>query len=142
MADKIIELDSIIAQVTALVKQAYDLGAQDRQAAILQAVTGGVSIPVPPVVTLPSVKLNLELPKPHLAERGYRPGTHISYVHEYIVKNPGLSTATIVRDLQLGDNPMEPKTIKTSIYRLRDKWGGLIEQKGDRWYSKDSSVFS
>lgn len=118
------ELETIIAQMVSLVKEAYRLGGKHKISALLQAA--GEDGPKPAKSSRPSISS---------MERGYRPGTAIETVHKYVQDFAGRTTKEIVKEMY-NRGITEEKTVRTSLNRLRDKWGHLIVQREGKWYPR------
>lgn len=119
-------LDTIVAEMTALIKRAYKLGGDARTAQII-AAAGGFN-------TSGSTILTEEVNKPR--ERGYRAGTVIADIHDFVKEVPGLTLKEIVQQFQAKYPDVPEKTIRTSLLRLRDKWGGILIEENGKWRSK------
>lgn len=124
------KLDTILAEVEKLIKSAYQAGRDDTLDEVIRLAgrtsSGNVRI------------RERSNPKSSgTTEAGYRPGTTIAKVHEYIKENPGCRGRDIIEAIQKDDPTVADKTVRTSLNRLKHKWGGHIKSREGKWYPVD-----
>lgn len=62
-----------------------------------------------------------------------RPATYIGIVRDIITTTPGLKGAEIVRESQRRETPVEERTVRSCLRRLKGKH---VWQREGRWYPK------
>lgn len=132
MADS---MDQIIMEMEALVKRAFVLGSDRAFNKMLEAAKQDDPHTIQNFQRKPQSKNNA---KGGLTgkELGYRPGTTIAKVHSFIKSNPGNTGSEIFEMLSLVETGIEERTVRTSLNRLKSKWGGLIENREGKWYPR------
>lgn len=85
-----------------------------------------------PEFKLPTTNFNFEI-KPKRAERGT-----MSLVLDAITKQPGLRGVELHRWLEARGTPVEERTVRTNLRRLRQD--RLVMQRDKRWYPKSANL--
>lgn len=118
------DIQEMLASIEAAKKAAY----QEGWDAAIASIKNSISAPTSQKTIKRAIRKGAPI--------GYRPDTTIAKVHKLIKEKPGLTGVEIYNHLKVEDQTIEERTVRTSLHRLRDKWGGLIENHDGHWYEK------